>query len=87
MEAERAQKLDPLAPTNSTWVAWTLYFLHRNDEAWAQFQRTAEAFPDFAGVQANAAHFALVMQRWPDAERYARKTGLLLGLDAQKIAE
>ena len=85
-EAERAQKLDPLAPVNGAWVGWSLYFLHRNDEAWAQFQRTAAAFPDYAPAQTVAAHFALIVQRWPDAERYARKTGRLLGLDAQKMA-
>ena len=85
-EAERAQRLDPLAPINATWVAWTLLFLHRTDEAWAQFQRTAEAFPDLEIVQTNAANFALITQRWPDAERYAARTGLLLGMDTQKTA-
>jgi TolB-like protein/Tfp pilus assembly protein PilF len=86
-EIERAQKLDPLSPVNDAWRAWMLYFLHRNDEAWAQFQRTAEAFPDFAPAQINAVNFALVMHRWPDAERYMRKTGQLLSVDAQKMAE
>jgi TolB-like protein/Tfp pilus assembly protein PilF len=86
-ESERAQKLDPLAPANSLQIGWTLYVLHRYDEAWAQYQRTTAAFPDFARGQGSAAYIATAMHRWPEAEQHARKFSALAGLTEQQTTQ
>ena len=84
VEIERAQKLDPLMPINGSARGIILYTLHRNDEAWAQFQRNTAEFPDFAIGQGNAAFFAMATHRWPEAERHVRKLGALGGITEQQ---
>ncbi len=87
VEAERAQKLDPLVPMNGIVRGGLLHLLKRKDEAWAQFQRSAADFPRNWKVQLNAAYFALIMQRNVDAERYTHQFIASTDMDTQTASE
>lgn len=75
-ELERAMERDPISPVMNAGRSEVLYFLHRDDDAWAQVQRAIATHPDFALAHLFAIPIAGVKRHATELRAYPQRAAV-----------